>query len=70
MIWYEVLGVVPEQLKPFDQVKDEVAKDWRIEEERTKVAKYAQDLVNSLAAARRSKTWPRTSMSRFSPATR
>ncbi len=48
VIWYEVLGVVPEQLKPFDQVKDEVAKDWRAEEARTKAAKYAQDLVNSL----------------------
>jgi peptidyl-prolyl cis-trans isomerase D len=48
VIWYEVLGVVPEQLKPFDQVKDEVAKDWRAEETRTKAAKYAQDLVNSL----------------------
>jgi peptidyl-prolyl cis-trans isomerase D len=48
VIWYEVLGIVPEQLKPFDKVKDEVAKDWRDDGERTKVAKYAQDLVNSL----------------------
>jgi peptidyl-prolyl cis-trans isomerase D len=48
VIWYEVLGVVPSQVKPFDQVKDEVAKDWRADEIRTKVAKYAQDLVTSL----------------------
>jgi peptidyl-prolyl cis-trans isomerase D len=48
VIWYEVLGIVPEQLRPFDKVKDEVAKDWRDDGERTKVAKYAQDLVNSL----------------------
>ncbi len=48
VIWYEVLGVEPEQLKPFDQVKDEVAKDWRAEEARAKVAKYAHDLVASL----------------------
>jgi peptidyl-prolyl cis-trans isomerase D len=48
VIWYEVLGVVPEQVKPFDQVKDQVATDWRAEEVRTRVAKYAQDLVNSL----------------------
>jgi peptidyl-prolyl cis-trans isomerase D len=48
VIWYEVLGVVPQHVKPFDQVKDEVAKDWRSEEVRTKVAKYAQDLVNDL----------------------
>ena len=52
VIWYDVLGIVPEQLKPFDQVKDEVAKDWRDEEERTKVAKYAQDLVTSLVGGK------------------
>jgi peptidyl-prolyl cis-trans isomerase D len=48
VIWYEVMGVVPEQLKPFDQVKDQVAKDWRAHEARTRTAKYAQDLVTSL----------------------
>jgi peptidyl-prolyl cis-trans isomerase D len=48
VIWYEVLGVVAEQVKPLDQVNDEVAKDWRTDELRTKVAKYAQDLVTSL----------------------
>jgi peptidyl-prolyl cis-trans isomerase D len=48
VIWYEVLGVVPEQLKPFDQVKEEVAKDWRTDEVRTRVAKYAHDLVTGL----------------------
>ena len=48
VVWYEVLGVVPQQLKPFDQVKDEVAKDWRSDEVRTRVAKYAQDLVTAL----------------------
>jgi peptidyl-prolyl cis-trans isomerase D len=52
VIWYEVLGVMPEQLKPFDQVKDEVAKDWRSEEVRTRVAKYAQDLVSALAGGK------------------
>jgi peptidyl-prolyl cis-trans isomerase D len=48
VIWYEVMGVVPEQLKPFDRVKDQVAKDWRAHEARTRTAKYAQDLVTSL----------------------
>jgi peptidyl-prolyl cis-trans isomerase D len=48
VIWYEVLGVMPEQLKPLDQVKDEVAKDWRSDEIRVRVAKYAQGLVDSL----------------------
>jgi peptidyl-prolyl cis-trans isomerase D len=52
VIWYEVLGVMPEQLKPFDQVRDEVAKDWRSEEVRTRVAKYAQDLVSALSGGK------------------
>jgi len=52
VIWYEVLGVVPEQLKPFDQVKDEVTKDWRTDELRSRLAKYAQDLVNSLSGGK------------------
>jgi len=52
VIWYEVLGVVPEQLKPFDQVKDEVTKDWRTYELRSRLAKYAQDLVNSLSGGK------------------
>jgi peptidyl-prolyl cis-trans isomerase D len=48
LIWYEVLGVTPQQLKTFDQVKDEVAKDWRADEERSRLAKYTDDLVKSL----------------------
>ncbi len=48
VIWYEVLGVTPEQLKPFDQVKAEVEQGWRAEEARNRVAKYAQELINSL----------------------
>jgi peptidyl-prolyl cis-trans isomerase D len=54
VIWYEVLGVTPEQLKPFDQVRGEVEKDWRTEETRNKVARFAQDLVKELSS--RSKT--------------
>jgi peptidyl-prolyl cis-trans isomerase D len=50
VIWYEVLGVVPSQVQPFDKVKDQVATDWRSEEVRSKVAKYSQDLVTSLSA--------------------
>ena len=52
VIWYEVLGVVPEQRKPFDQVKDQVTKDWHNDELRTRVAKYAQDLVASLTGGK------------------
>lgn len=52
VVWYEVLGVTPEQVKPFDQVKAEVEKGWRTEEARNRVAKYAQELVNSLNAGK------------------
>jgi peptidyl-prolyl cis-trans isomerase D len=52
VIWYEVLGVMPESRKPLDQVKDEVAKGWRSEETRKRVAKYAQDLVTSLSGGK------------------
>jgi len=48
VIWYEVLGVTPEQLKPLDQVRDEVEKGWRGGETRNQVAKFAQKLVTQL----------------------
>ena len=53
VIWYEVLGVTPEQLKPFDQVKADVEKGWRAEEARNRMAKYAQDLITSLNSGKR-----------------
>ena len=34
LIWYEVLGITPKQVKPLDQVKDEVKKDWSLDEQR------------------------------------
>jgi peptidyl-prolyl cis-trans isomerase D len=48
IIWYEVLGNTPEQLKPFDQVKEDVTKAWREDEARNRLAKYSQELVASL----------------------
>jgi peptidyl-prolyl cis-trans isomerase D len=50
VIWYEVLGVTPSQLKPFDQVRDEVEKDWHAEETKKRVTKFTQDLVNQLSS--------------------
>jgi peptidyl-prolyl cis-trans isomerase D len=52
MIWYEVLGITPQQLKPFDQVKDEVKKDWSLDEQRTRLAKYTEDLVKQLSGGK------------------
>jgi peptidyl-prolyl cis-trans isomerase D len=50
VIWYDVMGVVPQQVKPLDQVMDEVKKAWRAEEIRTRLAKATGDLVNALSA--------------------
>jgi peptidyl-prolyl cis-trans isomerase D len=52
LIWYELLGITPQQLKPFDQVKDEVKKDWSLEEQRTRLAKYTDDLVKQLQSGK------------------
>ena len=52
LIWYEVLGITPQQLKPFDQVKDEVKKDWSLDEQRTRLVKYAEDLVKQLSGGK------------------
>ena len=52
LIWYEVLGITPQQLKPLDQVKDEVKKDWSLEEQRTRLAKYTDDLVKQLQSGK------------------
>lgn len=49
VIWYEVLGVTPENLKAFAEVHDEVEKGWREEKTRNQVAKFSQDLVTSLS---------------------
>ena len=48
LVWYELLGVTPEQLKPFDQVKQKLAEDWRVDEERRRMAKYTDGLVKQL----------------------
>ncbi|MGI8724469.1 MAG: peptidyl-prolyl cis-trans isomerase [Methyloceanibacter sp.] len=52
VIWYDVLGVVPQQVKPFDQAKEDVAKAWRTDEVRTQLAKFTQDLVNALSGGK------------------
>ena len=54
VIWYEVLGVTPENLKPFDEVRDEVETGWHEDETRNQVAKFAQGLVTSLSSGGKS----------------
>jgi len=49
-IWYEVLQVTPERLKPFDEVRDDVAGKWRETEARALLANKGQELVGKLRA--------------------
>jgi len=48
VVWYEVLGVTPEQLQPFEEVREAVESGWRTQETRNQVAKFAQSLVSAL----------------------
>ncbi|MHA1134488.1 MAG: peptidyl-prolyl cis-trans isomerase, partial [Alphaproteobacteria bacterium] len=48
VIWYEVLGVTPSQLQPFDEVREAVESDWRGDATRNQVSKFAQGLVSAL----------------------
>ena len=46
LIWYEVLDIIPQKIKTFEQVREVVAKDWRAAEQRTRLASLAQKLVD------------------------
>ena len=46
LIWYEVLDIIPQKLKTFEQVREVVAKDWRAAEERSQLASLSQKLVD------------------------
>jgi peptidyl-prolyl cis-trans isomerase D len=54
VIWYEVLGITPENLRPFGEVRDEAETGWRLEETRSQVVKFAQGLVTSLTSGGKS----------------
>ncbi len=43
-----MLDIAPQQLKPFDKVKDEVKADWKLDEERNRLAKHTDELVKQL----------------------
>lgn len=45
LVWFEVIEVIPERQKTFDEVRDQVATDWRAAEERARLAKKAQALM-------------------------
>lgn len=47
-VWVDVLEVMPERLKPFEDVRAEVESAWRRAEERRRLADMAQSLVNRI----------------------
>lgn len=49
-VWFDVLKIIPERLKPFDEVKQDAATKWRENEERALMGKKGQELVDKLRA--------------------
>ena len=52
LVWYELLGITPQQLKPLDQVKQTVIEDWRVDELRNRMSKHTDELVKSLSGGK------------------
>jgi peptidyl-prolyl cis-trans isomerase D len=50
VVWYEVLGITPETLTPFEEVRSEVEKGWRQEATRNQVKAFAEELLSELTA--------------------
>ncbi|WP_108683571.1 SurA N-terminal domain-containing protein [Methyloceanibacter sp. wino2] len=48
VVWYEVLGITPETLQPFDDVRSEVEEGWRGEATRNQVKTYTDKLISEL----------------------
>ncbi len=47
-IWMDVVELTPERLKPFDEVRAQVAKDRKLLESREKLAEFGESLVKRL----------------------
>ncbi|MEM9591805.1 MAG: SurA N-terminal domain-containing protein [Pseudomonadota bacterium] len=54
VVWYEVLGITPETLTPFDKVRSEAEKGWRGEATRNKVKAFTQKLISELNSGAKS----------------
>ena len=48
VVWYEVLGITPETLSPFEDVRSEVEKGWRQEATRNQVKAFTEKLLSEL----------------------
>jgi peptidyl-prolyl cis-trans isomerase D len=47
-VWFDVLGTIPEKQKPFEEVRAEVEKGWRDEEQRARLARFSREIVGRL----------------------
>lgn len=47
-VWVDVQGVTPSRQKPFEEVRADVERDWRAAEERSRLAKKAQEIVDQI----------------------
>ncbi len=45
--WFDVLEIIPQRLKPLDEVKAEVAKLWRDAEVKSRLAQKARELIKN-----------------------
>jgi peptidyl-prolyl cis-trans isomerase D len=54
VVWYEVLGITPETLSPFEDVRSEVEKGWRQEATRNQVKAFTEKLLSELNAGSKS----------------
>ena len=52
-IWFEVLQVTPQRLKPFDEARNDISGKWRETEIRALLSKKGQELVDKLRAGER-----------------
>ena len=47
-IWVDVAEVIPERQKPYEEVREQVASDWKRQEIRQKLAKFGGELAQRL----------------------
>ncbi len=47
-VWYEVLGITPQRVRPFEEVKDQVGRMWRQDDRQKRLAEHTAKLVEQL----------------------
>lgn len=52
-IWYDVLAVTPQRVKPLAAVKDKVIKLWKEDNRQSRLAKYTDKLMNEIKSGKK-----------------